>query len=211
MAGSSALGFSAGRCGLILSARAAERAVVQRCPVQGNSPSDRKDYPDFESPQESLHRCPPTRSMTRTVARRECAPASEPQARNLAFFRHRGIFRSDVPCWDLESWGRGATSRWSVPGPATSRRDGRSAPCPSSTMSSGRLFLDQVGRHQRLSPLHRQQHNNTHLPEHPGKGDISTLPARGHFYFALTFSTSLLDLILGERYIRISPNDATLK
>src|SRR5579864_3442263 len=85
MAGSSALGFSAGRCGLILSARAAERAVVQRCPVQGNSPSDRKDYPDFESPQESLHRCPPTRSMTRTVARRECAPASEPQARNLAF------------------------------------------------------------------------------------------------------------------------------
>ena len=192
MAGSSVLGLPAGRCGLILSVRAAKRAVVQRCPVQGNSPSDRKDYPDFESPHESLHRCPPTRSMTRTVARWECAPTSEPQARNLAFFRHRGIFRSDVQCWDLESWGRGATSRWSVPGPATSRRDGRSAPCSSSTMSSGRLFLDRVARQQSPSPLHRQPEHNMQFPATLAKGDISTLPARGHFYFALTDLQTLL-------------------
>ena len=187
---------------MILSARAAERAVVQRCPVQGNSPSDRKDYPDFESPQESLHRCPPTRSMTRTVARRECAPASEPQARNLAFFRHRGIFRSDVPCWDLESWGRGATSRWSVPGPATSRRDGRSAPCPSSTMSSGRLFIDRVARQHCPSPLHRHGQNNMHPLPAPAEPDISTLQRIGHFYFALTCTRLPLDIAAKLTYAR---------
>lgn len=35
-------------------------------------------------------------------------------------------------------------------------RDGRSTLCSSSTMSSGRLYLDQVGRHQSLSLLRRQ-------------------------------------------------------
>src|SRR5215469_4818227 len=38
---------------------AGELADEERRPVQGNSPSDRKDYPDFESPQESLRRSPP--------------------------------------------------------------------------------------------------------------------------------------------------------
>ena len=57
---------------------------------------------------------------------------------HLRFFRHGGIFRSDVSGWDLESLGRGAASRWSAPGQATSGRDGRNTPCSSSTMSSGR-------------------------------------------------------------------------
>jgi hypothetical protein len=35
-------------------------------------------------------------------------------------------------------------------------RDGRCTLCPSSAMSSGRLFLDQDGRHQSPSPLHRR-------------------------------------------------------
>jgi hypothetical protein len=64
----------------------------------------------------------------------------------LRFFRHGGIFRSDVGCCDLESLGRGAASRWSAPGQATSGRHGRNTPCSSSTMSSGRLFLDRVAR-----------------------------------------------------------------
>jgi hypothetical protein len=52
--------------------------------------------------------------------------------------------------------------------------------------SSDRLFLDQVGRHQSLSPLYRHTQSNTHFSQPPAKGDISTLPAGGHFYFALT-------------------------
>jgi hypothetical protein len=31
----------------------------------------------------------------------------------------------------------------------------------------------------------------------PGKGDISTLPARGHFYFALTVAGSQLRMARG--------------
>ena len=43
----------------------------------------------------------------------------------LRFLRQHGIFRSDVGGSDLESLGRGAASRWSAPGQATSARDGR--------------------------------------------------------------------------------------
>jgi hypothetical protein len=53
-------------------------------------------------------------------------------------------------------------------------------------MSSGRLFLDRVARQQSPSPLHRYRQINTHAAEAQAKDDISTLPARRHFYFALT-------------------------
>jgi hypothetical protein len=66
----------------------------------------------------------------------------------------------------------------------TSRED--HAPSHRPQMSSDRLFLDRVGRHQSPSPLHRQPQNNMHSAEPWAKGDISTLPGRGHFYFALT-------------------------
>jgi hypothetical protein len=65
-------------------------------------------------------------------------------------------------------------------------RDGRSASCSSSAMSSGRLFLDRVARQQGPSPLHRHSQANTHFSEQQAEGDISTLPAIRHFYFALT-------------------------
>jgi hypothetical protein len=59
-------------------------------------------------------------------------------------------------------------------------------------MSSDRLFLDRVGRHQSPSPLHRHTQINM-LPVGAQKeGDISTLPAWGHFYFALTIERSRL-------------------
>jgi len=51
----------------------------------------------------------------------------------VSFRRHAEIYRSDVGC-QTKSRGRGAASRWSVPGPAKGR-DGRTAPYPSSTMS----------------------------------------------------------------------------
>ena len=66
-------------------------------------------------------------------------------------------------------------------------RDGRNyAPCSSSAMSSGRLFLDRVARQQSPSPLYRQPEHNTHFSGGQAQGDISILPGRGHFYFALT-------------------------
>ena len=86
----------------------------------------------------------------------------------VRFLRHRGIFRSDVVIPILKSWGRGAASRWSDPGPAKGR-DGRTAPCSSSTMSSGRLFLDRVARQHGPSPLHRQAHPKTV----PGSGTMN--------------------------------------
>ena len=110
----------------------------------------------------------------------------------MRFLRHGGIFRSDVRCGDLESLGRGTASRWSVPGQATSRRDGRNAPCSSSTMSSVRLFLDRVARQHCPSPLHRQRELNTHLSALEPKGDILTLQRRGHFYFSLTVFQDVL-------------------
>ena len=184
MAGSTVIGLSTKHSGVSAPVRAAERAVVQRRPVPGNSPSDRKDYPDFKSPQESLRRCPPARPMTRTAARRECALFGE---RTFAFSRHDGIFRP----------GRGLKqsrkTRGRVPPPVgrprapVQGRDGRNcAPYSPSAMSSGRLFLDRVARQHCPSPLHRQPQHNTHSSSPLAKGDISTLPARGHFYFALT-------------------------
>jgi len=55
------------------------------------------------------------------------------------FFRHAGIYRSDVLSL-LVNLGWSAASR-SGPTQAIGRA-GRNTPCPSSTMSSGRLFLD---------------------------------------------------------------------
>jgi hypothetical protein len=85
-----------------------------------------------------------------------------------------------------------AASRWSAPGPGsrTCRED--HAPSHRPQMSSGRLFLDRVARQQCPSPLHRHEQHNMHFSGDQAKGDISTLPARGHFYFALTDETDAL-------------------
>src|SRR6266851_471019 len=85
---------------------------------------------------------------------------------------------------------------WVGPRASVKGHDGRSASCPSSAMSSGRLFLDRVARQQSPSPLHRQPQNNTHPSGDRAKGDISTLPARGHFYFALTRRRAPLDILV---------------
>jgi hypothetical protein len=81
------------------------------------------------------------------------------------FLRHLGIYRSDVSLL-LVNLGQSAAIR-SGPGQAIGRA-GRNTPCPSSAMSSGRLFLDGVlasiarlrftgsTRLKRLSPRKKQ-------------------------------------------------------
>ena len=98
-----------------------------------------------------------------------------------AFLRHGGIYRSDV----VLTLGRGTASRWSGPGQVREHA-GRNMSCPSFAMSSDRLFLDRGARQHCPSPLHRQAKTNMHFSTTRAKGDISTLPAGGHFYFALT-------------------------
>ena len=77
----------------------------------------------------------------------------------MRFLRHDGIYRSDVslllvnPAQMPPPDGR--------PRCRAIVRDGRSTPCPSSAMSSGRLFLDRGGRHQSPSPLRRHPQNKS--------------------------------------------------
>lgn len=105
-----------------------------------------------------------------------------------AFLRHGGIYRSDV----VLTLGRGTASRWSGPGQVREHA-GRNMSCPSFAMSSGRLFLDRGARQHCPSPLHRQAKTNMHFSTTRAKGDISTLPAGGHFYFALTLRSGRVD------------------
>src|SRR5450759_2401124 len=101
----------------------------------------------------------------------------------MRFFRHGGIYRSDVSSHLINLMPGSRFTVGSGPGYRTRRKN---TPCPSSAMSSGRLFLDRVARQHCPSSLHRHTQINMHSAEAQGKGDISTLPGRGHFYFALT-------------------------
>jgi len=123
------------------------------------------------------------------------------RALGMRFFRHGGSYRSDVSS-HLINLGRRAASR-SGPSQAIGRA-GRNTPCPSSAMSSGRLFLDRVARQHCPSPLHRHTQITMHSSYPLGKGDISTLRRRGHFYFALTNAYSLLPPIARSGTLRVS-------
>jgi hypothetical protein len=195
MAGSAGFGLPAQPRRMNFRCRGLGRAAGQRRPVQGNSPDGRKDYPDCEPSQESLRQSPsasfpdPGPLLVGSAHHRPSRGTLD-----LAFFRHGGIYRSDVVnSKPSKSWGRVPPPVGRPRSPAKGR-DGRSAPCSSSTMSSGRLFLDRVARQQSPSPLHRRPQNNTHSSEAGAKGDISTLPARGHFYFALTLTENVVDI-----------------
>ena len=76
-----------------------------------------------------------------------------------------------------QTLGRDQTaSRRSAPSPGKRTRREEHAPSHRPQMSSGRLFLDRVGRHQSPSPLHRYEQTNTHSAQARAKADISTLP-----------------------------------
>ena len=81
--------------------------------------------------------------------------------RNVAFFG--------------EAMERGDASRWSGPDQVKERAE-RITFCPSSAMSSDRLFLDRGARRHCPSPLHRQAQTNMRFSHAPAKEDISTLP-----------------------------------
>ncbi len=81
-----------------------------------------------------------------------------------------------------------AASRRSAPSPGKRTRREDHAPSHRPQMSSGRLFLDRVAREQSPSPLHRHPQITMHSRQAQAKGDISTLPGRRHFYFALTWN-----------------------
>jgi hypothetical protein len=157
-------------------------------PLQGNSPHDR----------------PVSRGISFTFWR----VCDDPFGTTPFPYLQRTILKRSVCVF--EAWrnlsvrcGQTKTKPWggAVPPPAgrpraqVKERVGRTTPFSSSAMSSGRLFLDRVARQQSPSPLHRQPQHNTHSSGDQAKGDISTLPARGHFYFALTPSPDLLTLL----------------
>ena len=108
-----------------------------------------------------------------------------PRAPGMRFGRHGRIYR---PMWGKTSSEAcaGGPPPAGRPRPQTPERAGRNTPSPIVSMSSDRLFLDRVGRHQSPSPLHRHEQINMHFTGTRAKGDISTLPATRHFYFALT-------------------------
>jgi hypothetical protein len=84
-----------------------------------------------------------------------------PMAIRMRFLRHDGIFRSDVVPTATNPGARPLPPPAGRPRAQVKERVGRTTPFSSSAMSSGRLFLDRVGRHQSPSPLHRHgQHNS---------------------------------------------------
>jgi hypothetical protein len=171
-------------------------------PLQGNSPHDR----------------PVSRGMISSL-RRICDdpfPATPFPLQRTILRRPVCVFKAwrnlSGPMWfqsQNQTLGRDrAASRWSAPSPGKRTRREDHAPSHRPQMSSDRLFLDRVGRHQSPSPLRRHPQINTHSSEAQAKGDISTLPETRHFYFALTRKMTLLDrvtLLRDNNQIKLSP------
>ena len=111
----------------------------------------------------------------------------------MRFFRHDGIYlvRCSQPRPNPET-GSTASRR---PTPRSGRRTCPEDHAPSHRpqMSSGRLFLDRVGRHQSPSPLHRHTQTNMASSKARKRHDISTLQTGRHFYFALTGRSAKFD------------------
>jgi len=108
------------------------------------------------------------------IVPREFAPISHapaglliPMAIRMRFLRHDGIYRSDVVQNNkTKPWGGTVPPPAGRPRAQVKERVGRTTLLSSSAMSSGRLFLDRVGRHQSPSLLHRHgQHNLVARPK----------------------------------------------
>jgi len=176
MAGRAAIGLPAGRGGWMSSILGEWREGKVR-PLQGNVPRDRPVSRGIFLSLWSV--CddpfPATRFPQLLI----------PGARYAFFKAWRNL---SVRCGSTATKSRVGTEPPPVGRPRAQAKErvGRTTPFSSSAMSSGRLFLDRVARQHCPSPLHRRPQNNTHFAEPGRKEDISTLPGRGHFYFALT-------------------------
>ena len=83
-----------------------------------------------------------------------------PMAIRMRFLRHGGIYRSDVVQVKTKPWGGTVPPPAGRPRAQVKERVGRTTPFSSSSMSSGRLFLDRVARQHCPSPLRRHGQNN---------------------------------------------------
>jgi hypothetical protein len=166
-----------------------EVARRQGRPIPGNSPHDRLvSRGIFSSLKESLRCSPPATSVP--------AHPINTEAPQYAFFEGMaesiwsdGVQKQKRNQNQTPGQDR-AASRRSAPSPGKRTRREDHAPSHRPQMSSGRLFLDRVARQHCPSPLHRHGQNTMHFARPRVKGDVSTLPGRGHFYFALTPPTT---------------------
>ena len=154
-------------------------------PIPGNSPHDRPVSRGISSSlKESLRRSLPRHRI--------------PQQSGIilgaqyAFLRHGGIYpvrwgsKTKIKN-KTKSWvGDHTASRWSAPSPGKRTRREDHALSHRPQMSSDRLFLDRVGRHQSPSPLRRHAQPTTHFPRGNSEPELSILLGSGTFYFALT-------------------------
>jgi len=149
----------------------------KRRPVQGNSPNDRiLRGPDCNRPKRVCADSFPATPLLPLPRER--------QAPGMRFRRHA---ESIGPMWSLNHLDLRPECRLPLVGirAPVKERDGRSAPCSSSAMSSDRLFLDRVARQHCPSPLHRHWQINMHSSPSRVKGDISTLHKKGTFLFCV--------------------------
>jgi hypothetical protein len=107
----------------------------------------------------------------------------------MRFLRHGGIYRPDVVQTKTKPWVGTILPPAGRPRAQVKERAGRITPFSSSAMSSGRLFLDRVGRHQSPSPLHRHGQINMAFPGWHERVTFLLCRTGGHFYFAATNTT----------------------
>ena len=163
-------------------------------PIQGNAPHDLAGKPGESLVKEHLRRS----------LRHHCVGQFQMRHLTCVFQAWRnlsGPMGFSKPTSKPNPGSGPTTSRWSAPSPGkrTRREDHVLSHRPQ--MSSDRLFLDRVARQHCPSPLHRRSQNITGSQQFQAKGDISTLPARGHFYFALTNSRCHLQKKSSRRII----------
>jgi hypothetical protein len=146
-------------------------------PLQGNAPHDRPVSRGILSPWGI---CDDPFVATRFPQLKRTIPGRP----DMRFLRHDGIYRSDV-VFKTTPEPEPADSRQQVPIPG--RRTRREDHALLIVRDEFRPDIPRrVARQQCPSPLHRHPQTNTHFSEPRSKGDISTLPGGGHFYFALT-------------------------
>src|SRR5664279_966986 len=198
LASSSKLRRRAREDSMIARTRPRRWRAVERRPVQGNSPNDRiLRGPECNRPRRVCADPFPATPWTR-FPKTQKVPGMR-FLRQAESFGPIGFQNQNQNHLHL-----GVARRLPLVGARApvKERDGRSAPCSSSTMSSDRLFLDRVARQHCPSPLHRHAQTTTHLRPALAKPDISTLQRIGHFYFALTRQSPEPVFVLGCEIVR---------